>query len=429
MLEKKLNLNAYIETNPNECKFATNLDIDFKDKNLKTKLLNVEHIDTNKRITLGSLATTYPNFSYRNLEIQGILLKALLNSVPKENNAVTADGKEFKIKQQTEINLQFEDTKIPTTAHPHGRLARWLEKYQHLKPNLIYYPGIRNNAADALSRRFDLVNIAISNNNEFKTTDLEKNIKKNEQIDINYIENFNNTVYMRDESQEYFYALVKLAIENPIIIPERAKIYIWQKALAEKIKWPEMRDTITKIINQCPQCQITGKSQNTIAALNPLQPEDGPFTRWVIDFIRQFSASTKGTNQAVWATRIRDHSITKISPYFLVYGANPRIPGDNMPLGNNNTSEAINFKNISNRLTDYTICSWVMLKTETQQKLNPKFFDPFKIIYHVPFYAYKLKTVKDKTLKVLVNHNCLQLTFLEDEIINRPWKKSQGRLI
>ncbi|PVU90611.1 hypothetical protein BB561_004805 [Smittium simulii] len=32
--------------------------------------------------------------------------------------------------------------------------------------------------------------------------------------------------------------------------------------------------------------------------------------------------------QAVWATRIRQHSITKISPYFLVYGIDPRIPGD-----------------------------------------------------------------------------------------------------
>jgi hypothetical protein len=32
--------------------------------------------------------------------------------------------------------------------------------------------------------------------------------------------------------------------------------------------------------------------------------------------------------QAVFATRIRPHSITRISPYRLVYGTGPKIPGD-----------------------------------------------------------------------------------------------------
>ncbi|OMJ29740.1 Gag-Pol polyprotein [Smittium culicis] len=33
-------------------------------------------------------------------------------------------------------------------------------------------------------------------------------------------------------------------------------------------------------------------------------------------------------DQAIWATRVRKHSVTKISPYYLVYGIDPILPGD-----------------------------------------------------------------------------------------------------
>jgi hypothetical protein len=35
--------------------------------------------------------------------------------------------------------------------------------------------------------------------------------------------------------------------------------------------------------------------------------------------------------QAVWATRVRKHSVTKKSPFYLVYGVEPRIPGNSTP--------------------------------------------------------------------------------------------------
>jgi hypothetical protein len=36
-------------------------------------------------------------------------------------------------------------------------------------------------------------------------------------------------------------------------------------------------------------------------------------------------------DQAVFATRVRTHSVTKYSPFYLLYGVNPRLPGDTSP--------------------------------------------------------------------------------------------------
>ncbi|OMJ27692.1 Retrovirus-related Pol polyprotein from transposon [Smittium culicis] len=145
-------------------------------------------------------------------------------------------------------------------------------------------------------------------------------------------------------------------------------------------------------------------------------------------------------DQAVWATRIRKHSRTQISPYFLVYGVDPRIHGDDsMALisyldeknsnDSHSTSARLNAANHARMFareqqimaakrmksiydknantSKYPINSWVTMTNETRQKLNPKVLGPYKIIYHGPFYTYKLMTAKGEPLQILVNHNRL----------------------
>ncbi|KAL1956619.1 hypothetical protein VTO42DRAFT_6966 [Malbranchea cinnamomea] len=74
-----------------------------------------------------------------------------------------------------------------------------------------------------------------------------------------------------------------------------------------------------------------------------------PFERWGIDLIGRLPATPNGTlgrmltkylvgkptrswdeylPQALFATRVRLHAVTKISPFYLLYGFHPRIPSD-----------------------------------------------------------------------------------------------------
>ncbi|OMJ23899.1 hypothetical protein AYI69_g4824 [Smittium culicis] len=79
------------------------------------------------------------------------------------------------------------------------------------------------------------------------------------------------------------------------------------------------------------------------------------------------------------------------------------------------------------KTTRYPIESWVIMKNETRQKLDPKFLGPHRIVYHGPFYTYKLMTTKGDQLKVLVNHNRLQPANVENPDNVKPWTKTQGR--
>ncbi|OMJ19487.1 hypothetical protein AYI70_g4691 [Smittium culicis] len=160
-------------------------------------------------------------------------------------------------------------------------------------------------------------------------------------------------------------------------------------------------------------------------------------------------------DQAVWATRVRHHSITKVSPYFLVYGIDPRLPGDQInPLLSHDFIEKTSLEETSKRLisvskarkdarseqliaankmsshynknaneTKYKIDSWVLIKNETKKKLDPSFLGPFKVINYGPFHTYKLEDTNGMKLKTLVNHNRLVEANARSEGKIKPWTK------
>ncbi|OMJ28601.1 Retrovirus-related Pol polyprotein from transposon [Smittium culicis] len=160
-------------------------------------------------------------------------------------------------------------------------------------------------------------------------------------------------------------------------------------------------------------------------------------------------------DQAVWATRVRQHSVTKVSPYFLVYGIDPRLPGDQInPFLSHDYNQTNAIDETSKRLitvtnaridareeqltaankmkaqynknaneTKYPLGSWVLIKNETKKKLDPNFLGPFKVVYYGPFHTYKLETVNGMQLKTLVNHNRLRQANVSSEEKLKPWTK------
>ncbi|PVV00909.1 hypothetical protein BB560_004693 [Smittium megazygosporum] len=114
--------------------------------------------------------------------------------------------------------------------------------------------------------------------------------------------------------------------------------------------------------------------------------------------------------QALWSTRIRTHRITGVSPYFLVYGKEPVIPGDV------STPEEITAKdenNIWNKESE-------RIHAAEKGRANEK--RPFQIVSRGPFHTYKLTDTQGRQTSELVHHDQLRKATLENnEIPNAPW--------
>ncbi|KAF2241320.1 hypothetical protein BU26DRAFT_378566, partial [Trematosphaeria pertusa] len=129
---------------------------------------------------------------------------------------------------------------------------------------------------------------------------------------------------------------------------------------------------------------------------------------------------------ALFATRVRMQSITKYSPYYLVYRRNPRLASDNYPeiplqalskdelvvriegvrhardLANDRLLERA--KNASLLDPDLvkdepsalqlSIGDWVLLKNQHRTKCQAKWFGPYRIVARNPLGTYTLATPK-----------------------------------
>lgn len=163
--------------------------------------------------------------------------------------------------------------------------------------------------------------------------------------------------------------------------------------------------------------------------------------------------------QALFATRIRIHVTTRKSPYFLLFGCNPRLPTDeNEPRPFTIESnwedtlrriETLQHTRIqaNRRLIDRAVASnrirqhlvrespltegqWVLVRAEARNKFEGRWFGPYRIVKKMPLGTYQLADPKGKQVKALVNGQRLIPARLRSDTVENLWNSSkiQGRL-
>ncbi|PVU87824.1 hypothetical protein BB561_006156 [Smittium simulii] len=325
-------------------KRLTNSDSDVDIDAVELDLKNPEEEQLGKSPTLGVIVLVTPGEEIKNQETCGAKAKKLSANVKKTSSkayATTAHGWGIKITEQTQFVLDTGKFKVDISAYIFslnvaspifdlikGKPLKNTPTWQHLAPKIIYTPGECNTIADALSRRFDLINMDVEheeNENLFirkgNTSYKNKNGKLLEVVENNKI---------NELIQQFHLSMAHLGITSTYNI---IKMRYW---------FPNMKKHINENTNVASNVRwgidfigpmgLSQKENNWII----LAIEHS--TNWIIAkaIIEANSENNKTRwdeylNLAVWATRIRPHSVTKLSPYFLVYGVELRIPGDALP--------------------------------------------------------------------------------------------------
>lgn len=155
--------------------------------------------------------------------------------------------------------------------------------------------------------------------------------------------------------------------------------------------------------------------------------------------------------QALFATRVREHATSGKSPFYLVYGTHPRLPGDKEPTTSLRDSaeldskimavnharaeanEALLYKAIraqkihDERVTTSSLTpgKWVLVRNEAKQKFESQWFGPYKILKAHPLGTYALAEPGGRVLRNLVNGRRLVDAFVENP--NQLWTSSGGK--
>ncbi len=141
--------------------------------------------------------------------------------------------------------------------------------------------------------------------------------------------------------------------------------------------------------------------------------------------------------QAVFATRIRIHAVSKCSPFYLLYGVNPKLPGD--PYEGRDGSQEVKIQELIERHArsnearldankklveaairaslvrdeqfapkpDIKVGTYVLVRDENPRKFRSKWYGPYKVIMAAPIGTYALEDCHNKVVKNLIHGNRL----------------------
>jgi transposase InsO family protein len=158
--------------------------------------------------------------------------------------------------------------------------------------------------------------------------------------------------------------------------------------------------------------------------------------------------------QSLFACRVRKHKATKHSPFYLVYGKEPKIPGDSCQpnifdeknhadaveqrarqleeLGQHRAAaierarqnaEAMKESFVNKLAKDpetIKIGDLVLINIPNNTKFAPKWFGPFKVKSVAPFGTFQLEDMRGRTKEDLVHRDRLKLAKCQEEP-TRPW--------
>lgn len=159
--------------------------------------------------------------------------------------------------------------------------------------------------------------------------------------------------------------------------------------------------------------------------------------------------------QAVFAVRIHIHTTSKYSPFYLLYGVDPKLPGDPLKAADasieakiedildrharsNEARVAANKKLVesaikaslirdeqSNIKPAIKVGTYVLIRDESPRKFRSKWYGPYKVIKAAPIGTYALEDCHEKIVRSLIHGN--RLLPLNDLVVSKEtgqWKSS-----
>lgn len=168
--------------------------------------------------------------------------------------------------------------------------------------------------------------------------------------------------------------------------------------------------------------------------------------------------------QALFAARTRIHSGSKRSPFYLLYGVHPRLPGEEDKTDDKSASSVDgpvfdtalaaleaeqrirtvrHARAVANELlyaramraqrirddrvveTGFKAGDWVLVRHEDPQKLEPKWFGPYKVLKAHPVGTYALQEAGGKVMTNLVNGARLVKAYVDPGDDVRTWSSSR----
>jgi len=160
-------------------------------------------------------------------------------------------------------------------------------------------------------------------------------------------------------------------------------------------------------------------------------------------------------DQALFACRVRTHQTTKTSPFYLVYGKHPRLLGDvNVPLSTDALTadhearietvvtarqeatqatyeRALQAKTLRDEIVkehELREGEWVLVRHETPQKFESKWFGPYQITQRMALGTYRLQDPNGKELQALVHGNRLLKAHINStEALRKLWASPSAK--